>query len=154
MPRRVLERSFAACRTNHSLAALKLHAVISVSGKGPRSVKVTAERVHDGPVFRVGPWVEDRLLLFDLAYFPFQLFTCIRRNGGYFVVRLKKSADPTVVALGFASLRRATTTRQQTTRSNFTRRQDDQHSTQHAVSGRKGRGPENGPNDGVHLTRF
>jgi putative transposase len=95
----LLERSFAACRTNHTLAALKLHAVISVTGKGPRSVKVTAERVHDGPVFRVGPWVKDRLLLFDLAYFRFQLFSCIRRNGGFFIVRLKKSANPTVVAL-------------------------------------------------------
>ena len=29
----------------------------------------------------------------------FQLFSCIRRNGGYFIVRLKKSADPTVVAI-------------------------------------------------------
>lgn len=95
----LLQRSFAACRTNHTLAALKLHAVISVTGKGPRSVKVTAERVHDGPVFRVGPWVKDRLLLFDLAYFRFQLFSCIRRNGGFFIVRLKKSANPTVVAL-------------------------------------------------------
>jgi IS4 transposase len=95
----LLQRAFAACRTNHTLAALKLHTVISVTGRGPRSVKLTAERVHDGPVFRVGKWVQDRLLLFDLAYFRFQLFSCIRRNGGYFVVRLKKSADPVVVAL-------------------------------------------------------
>lgn len=95
----LLQNAFAACRTNHTLAALKLHAVLSVTGKGPRSVKVTAERVHDGPVFRVGEWVRGRLLLFDLAYFRFQLFSCIRRNGGYFIVRLKKSADPLVVGL-------------------------------------------------------
>lgn len=95
----LLERTFKACRTNHTLAALKLHTVISVLGRGPRSVKITAERVHDGPVLRVGKWVEGRLLLFDLAYFRFQLFSCIRRNGGYFIVRLKKSADPVVVAL-------------------------------------------------------
>lgn len=95
----LLERAFKACRTNHTLAALKLHTVISVLGGGPRSVKITAERVHDGPVLRVGKWVEGRLLLFDLAYFRFQLFSCIRRNGGYFIVRLKKSADPVVVGL-------------------------------------------------------
>jgi len=95
----LLQRAFAACRTNHTLAALKLHTVLSVNGSGPRSVKITAERVHDGPVFRVGKWVQDRLLLFDLAYFRYQLFSCIRRNGGYFIVRLKKSADPRVVAL-------------------------------------------------------
>lgn len=94
----LLERSFAACRTNHTLAALKLHAVISVNGAGPRAVKITAERVHDGPVFRIGKWIRDRLLLFDLAYFRFQLFACIDKHGGYFIVRLKKSANPMIVA--------------------------------------------------------
>ena len=95
----LLERAFPASRTNHTLAALKMHAVISVNGAGPRSVKITADRVHDGPVFRVGRWVRDRLLLFDLAYFRFQLFSCIRRNGGFFIVRLKRSANPLIVAL-------------------------------------------------------
>jgi putative transposase len=94
----LLEKAFPACRTNHTLAALKMHAVISVNAAGPRSVKITSERVHDGPVFRVGKWIKDRLLIFDLAYFKFQRFSCIRRNGGYFIVRLKKSADPVIVA--------------------------------------------------------
>jgi IS4 transposase len=93
----LLAKVFPACRTNHTQAALKLHTVLSVNGAGPRSVKITSERVHDGPVFRVGKWVKDRLLLFDLAYFRFQLFSCITRNGGFFIVRLKKSADPLIV---------------------------------------------------------
>lgn len=94
----LLAKAFPACRTNHTLAALKMHAVVSVNGAGPRSIQITAERAHDGPRFRVGKWVKDRLLLFDLAYFRFQLFSCITRNGGYFIVRLKKSADPVIVA--------------------------------------------------------
>jgi IS4 transposase len=93
----LLQKAFPACRTNHTLAALKMHTVLSVHGAGPRSIKITSERVHDGPVFRVGKWVRDRLLIFDLAYFRFQLFSCIARNRGYFIVRLKKSADPTIV---------------------------------------------------------
>lgn len=76
----LLERSFPACRTNHTKAALKLHTVMSATGAGPRSIKVISERAHDGPIFRVGPWVRDRLLVFDLAYFRFQLFSCIDRN--------------------------------------------------------------------------
>lgn len=95
----LLKKAFPACRTNHTQAALKLHVVMSATGAGPRSVKITAERAHDGPIFTVGKWVKDRLLLFDLGYFRFQLFSCIRRNGGYFIVRLKKSADPMVVAI-------------------------------------------------------
>lgn len=94
----LLQRAFPACRTNHTLAALKLHAVLSVLGAGPRSIRVTSERVHDGPVFQVGKWVQDRLLLFDLGYFRYQLMSCIRRNGGFFIVRLKKSANPLIVA--------------------------------------------------------
>jgi IS4 transposase len=95
----LLAKVFPGSRTNHTKAALKMHAVISATGKGPRSIRVTAERAHDGPIFTVGKWVKDRLLLFDLGYFRFQLFSCIQRNGGYFIVRLKKSADPVVVAL-------------------------------------------------------
>jgi IS4 transposase len=94
----LLKKAFPACRTNHTLAALKMHTVLSVNSAGPRSIKITSERVHDGPVFQVGKWVKDRLLIFDLAYFRFQLFSCIERNGGYFIVRLKKSADPVIVA--------------------------------------------------------
>ncbi len=93
----LLSKAFPACRTNHTRAALKLHAVLNVTGAGMHSLKVTAERVHDGPVFRVGRWVKDRLLLFDLAFFRYQLFSCINRNQGFFIVRLKKNADPLIV---------------------------------------------------------
>jgi putative transposase len=95
----LLKKAFPACRTNHTQAALKVHTVMSATGAGPRSIKITAERAHDGPIFTVGKWVKDRLLLFDLGYFRFQLFSCIDRNGGFFIVRLKKSADPVVVAV-------------------------------------------------------
>ncbi len=93
----LLKVAFPACRTNHTQAALKLHAVLNVTGAAMRSIKLTAERAHDGPVFSVGRWVKDRLLLFDLAYFRYQLFSCIDRNGGYFIARLKKNADPLIV---------------------------------------------------------
>lgn len=95
----LLAGAFPACRTNHTKAALKLHAVYSVAAAGLRSLKLTAERAHDGPVFQVGKWVKDRLLLFDLGYFRYQLMSCITRNGGFFVVRLKKNADPVIVAV-------------------------------------------------------
>jgi len=93
----LLEKAFPACRTNHTRAAAKLHVVMSVTGKGPRTVKVTSGRRHDGPVFRVGQWVRDRLLVFDLGYFRYQLFDCIDRNGGYFISRLKENANPHIV---------------------------------------------------------
>ena len=94
-----LARQFPGCRTNHTKAALKAHATMSVAGVGKTSFKVTGERAHDGPVFEVGKWVKDHLLLFDLGYFRYQLFACISRNGGYFLTRLKSNANPTITAL-------------------------------------------------------
>jgi IS4 transposase len=94
-----LARSFPACRTNHTQAAAKLHTVLNVRGEGPQSIKVTSERVHDGPVMRAGRWVRGRLLLFDLGYFRYHLFATIGQQGGYFLTRLKENANPTIVAL-------------------------------------------------------
>jgi IS4 transposase len=90
-------KAFPACRTHPTLAALKRHTVLSVKGAGPRSIQLPSERVHDGPVFQVGKWVKDRLLVFALASFRSQLLSCIARNGGSFLVRLKRRADPVSV---------------------------------------------------------
>ena len=95
----LLEKRFPASRTNHTKAAAKLHVVMSVKGQGPRTVKLTSGRQHDGPVFRVGRWVRDRLLIFDLGYFRYQLFDCIDRQGGYFISRLKENANPSITAI-------------------------------------------------------
>jgi IS4 transposase len=81
------------------LAALKLHMVLNVRGRGAHRVKITAERVHDGPVLRAGQWVQGRLLLFDLGYFRYALFAAIARHGGCFLTRLKDNANPTLLRL-------------------------------------------------------
>lgn len=95
----LLARAFPACRTNHTLAAAKLHVVYNVAAAGMHSIRLTSERVHDGPVLRAGRWVRDRLMLFDLGYYRFQLFDCIRRQGGFFVSRLKERANPIITAV-------------------------------------------------------
>lgn len=95
----LLAQSWPGCRTNHTLAAMKAHWVMSVTGQSQQSVKLTSERRHDGPVFQVGPWVKGRLLLFDLGYYGFSLFERIDRNGGHFISRLKKGANPLIVGV-------------------------------------------------------
>ena len=95
----LLERSFPASRTNHTKAAAKLHVVMSVQGKGMRSVKVSSGRQHDSPVLKVGGWVRDRLLLFDLGYFRYGLFDRIDAQGGYFISRLKQNASPLITGV-------------------------------------------------------
>ena len=46
---------------------------MSASGTGAHKVKVTGERANDHRTLQMGPWVEGRLLLFDLGYFRYQL---------------------------------------------------------------------------------
>ncbi len=77
----LLGKRFPACRTNHTKAALKAHTIMSVRGVGEQSIKVTAEREHDGPVFRAGPWVRDHLRMFDLGYFRCQLLGAVGLDG-------------------------------------------------------------------------
>lgn len=94
-----LATCWPACRTNHTLAAVKLHTVVNVQGVGPQRIKLSAERVHDGPVLRAGQWVKGRLLLFDLGYFRYSLFAAIDRQGGFFLTRLKENANPLLLRL-------------------------------------------------------
>ena len=93
-----LANLFPGCRTNHTKAAAKLHAVMSATGAGHEAISITGERVNDRHRLKIGPWVHGRLLLLDLGYFGYRLFDRIRRNGGFFVSRMKTNANPRIVA--------------------------------------------------------
>ena len=95
----LLKNSYAGCRTNHTQAAAKLHLVHSVFGKSEHRIQLTAERRHESRVLKIGDWVKERLLLFDLGYFSYALFDRIHRCGGFFVSRLKEGCNPTLVAV-------------------------------------------------------
>ena len=92
-----LAKLFPGCRTNSAPASAKLHAVLSVKGRGKSSVKLTNGRVHDRRKLIIGDWVQGKLLLFDLGYYHFQLFRSIVRSGGHFLSRLKENANPNIV---------------------------------------------------------
>jgi len=95
----LLKNSYAACRTNHTQAAAKLHLVHSVFGKSDHRIQLTAERRHESRVLKIGDWVKDRLLLFDLGYFSYALFDRIQQCGGFFVSRVKEGSTPIIVAV-------------------------------------------------------
>lgn len=95
-----LERPYPACRTNHTKAAAKVHAVVSVTGHSASKITLTSERVNDRAPFRkIGDWVRNRLLLFDLGYYSHSLFDRIDRRKGWFISRLKTTANPKIVGL-------------------------------------------------------
>ena len=53
--------------------------------------------MSDHRTLQMGPWVEGRLLLFDLSCFRYQLFDSMDRIGGNFINRLATNADPCIV---------------------------------------------------------
>ena len=95
----MLAARYPACRTNHTRAAAKLHLVMSVFGASEHRVRLTGERASERKALRIGDWVRDRLLLFDLGYFRYALFATIVDHGGFFLSRLKDGCNPTVVAV-------------------------------------------------------
>ena len=93
-----LASTWKACRTNTGKAACKLSMVLSVIGDGPRHVKLHGERKGEVKTLSVGSWVNGLVVLFDQGFFMYNLFDRVNRNGGFFVTRLKKNANPFIVA--------------------------------------------------------
>lgn len=95
----LLEKAYAATRTNHTKAAAKLHAVLSFSQRAITQLAITGERVGDREFLKDLDWVTGRLLLFDLGYYSHKLFATIVAKEGFFLSRLKDKVNPTIVAL-------------------------------------------------------
>lgn len=94
----LLTGSYPGCRTNHSPAAAKLHMVMNVVDGSPNRIRLTDERCGDGgPWKRLGGWVKGSLLLFDLGYYDFHFFHRIDQRKGFFVSRLKSTANPHII---------------------------------------------------------
>lgn len=101
-----LRRLYPACRSNVRAAALKIHAVFSLTLQQAERLRLTAERVHDRKGELAGQWVRKRLVLFDLGYFDYGLFGQIVDWGGAFLSRLKSAANGTIVAVRKGCLKR------------------------------------------------
>jgi IS4 transposase len=78
-------------------AGVKVAILTSAIAAGPKSIALFAERTNDLKTLRIGPWIKDRILLIDLGFYKYQMFTRIKENGGYFVSRLKSNANPLII---------------------------------------------------------
>src|SRR5262249_48564193 len=92
-----LEPFYPSVWTHSMKASAKLGVVMNVVGQGAKTVKVTHGSQHDVHLVKAGRWMKGRLLLFDLGFYRATLFEQIDRFGGYFLCRMKKDANPTVL---------------------------------------------------------
>jgi IS4 transposase len=90
----VLANKWPAARTRKVAAGIKVSLLISAIANGPKKITIHGERTPEIKTIRVGPWVKNRIILFDLGFYKFQMFARIKENGGFFVSRLKKDGNP------------------------------------------------------------
>jgi len=77
-------------------AGAKLHLLHNTTDKTIERIDLTDEKTHDSTLFNTGSWLQGRLVLLNLVYFKYRRFALIDENNGYFVSRLKKSANPVI----------------------------------------------------------
>jgi len=88
-----------AARSRDNSAGLKIHAIYSVVYHSVKSAIITTERVHDSKMLKIGPEVENILLINDLGYYSLKTFSKIQEYGGFFVSRVKSNAIFKVVSI-------------------------------------------------------
>jgi putative transposase len=92
-----LAKIWPATRSRKVAAGVKVAILTSAIAAGPKSVALFAERTNDLKTLRMGSWIKDRILLVDLGFYKYLMFTRIKENGGYFVSRLKSNASPLII---------------------------------------------------------
>lgn len=93
-----LSEHWPATRSQRVAAGVKVNLVVSALATGPKTVQLVGERTSESKLLKIGAWVKDRILLVDLGYYKHHSFTKIHENGGYFVTRVKESANPLIVS--------------------------------------------------------
>lgn len=78
-------------------AAAKISAVLSLACESTKRVTIHAGNTADIKTMRLGPWIKNNLLLFDLGFFKAAMFNRIEKFGGHFICRLRKDIDPLIV---------------------------------------------------------
>lgn len=92
-----LAKFWPATRSRTVAAGVKIATLVSVVADGPRRVQLFGERTAEAKTLKIGPWVKDRLLLFDLGFYEYRSFARILENGGSFISRLKTNANPLII---------------------------------------------------------
>jgi len=92
-----LAKKWPAARSRTVAAGVKVSLLVSAVANSPKNISIHAESTNELKTLRIGPWIKDRILLIDLGFYKYQLFARVKENGGYFVSRLKGSADPLIV---------------------------------------------------------
>jgi|TARA_Y100000031_G_scaffold129731_1_gene148959 IS4 transposase len=94
-----LSKLWPAARARGKAAGLKLSTLVSVVADSPKRLEITPESTAETKTLKLGPWVKDTILLLDLGFFKLGFFDRIDAYKGFFVTRLKKGVNATIVGV-------------------------------------------------------
>lgn len=77
--------------------AVKLHFTLDHDGYLPTFLVITDAKHHEAPIARQQSFAPGTMLVFDKGYMDFAWFAALTAAGVFFVTRLKRNADYTVV---------------------------------------------------------
>lgn len=94
-----LADEWPATRSKRVAAGIKVSFLTSAIANGPKSISILPENTSEVKTLKIGPWVKNIILLVDLGFYKYQLFSRIAENGGYLVSRLKSNSNPLIVGI-------------------------------------------------------
>jgi putative transposase len=92
-----LADKWPATRSKKVAAGVKVAFLTSAVANSPKSISILPENTSEMKTLKIGPWVKDIILLIDLGFYKYQLFSRIVENGGSFVSRVKSNSNPLIV---------------------------------------------------------
>jgi IS4 transposase len=94
-----LADKWPATRSKKVAAGVKVAFLTSAVANSPKSISILPENTSEMKTLKIGPWVKDIILLIDLGFYKYQLFSRIVENGGSFVSRVKSNSNPLIVGI-------------------------------------------------------
>lgn len=96
---KILADKWPAARSKTVAAGVKVSILVSAKANGPKSISIIPERMNDIKTLKIGSWIRDRIILIDLGFYKYEIFSKIKNHGGYFVSRMKSNANPLILGL-------------------------------------------------------
>jgi IS4 transposase len=99
-----LASKWPATRSKRVAAGVKVAFLSSAVANSPKSLSILPESTSELKTLKIGPWVKDIILLVDLGFYKYQLFSRIAENGGFFASRAKGNINPKIIDINSVSI--------------------------------------------------
>jgi len=88
-----LADKWPATRSKRVAAGVKVSFLTSAVANGPKSISILPENTSEMKTLKIGPWIKNIILLIDLGFYKYQLFSRIVENGWIFCLSSQEQIE-------------------------------------------------------------